>query len=205
MSQSSLAFVSPEPVEPPVLIVARSLAQQLRAGEPITRNALNARLTAHFGGSDAQGRWSVRESHAALELAQVLFLQGDAALTTAMPREQADVAFARLEALLPSQTTRSDEQIEWQQFATPPRLAWLSARSACLKPGEVVLEPSAGTGMLAVWAAKAGATLALNEISPSRRECLAAMFPDACVSGHDAELVNELLDPTVRPRRRGQI
>jgi hypothetical protein len=33
--------------------------------------------------------------------------------------------------------------------------------------------------MLAFWAAKAGARLALNEISPLRRECLGALFPDA--------------------------
>jgi predicted RNA methylase len=64
---------------------------------------------------------------------------------------------------------------------------------------ELVLEPSAGTGMLAVWAAKAGARLALNEISPLRRDCLSALFPAARVTGHDGELIDELLD---RPSSR---
>ena len=53
--------------------------------------------------------------------------------------------------------------------------------------------------MLAIWAAKAGARLALNEISPLRRECLAAMFPGAPVTGHDGELIDELLEPSVAP------
>jgi predicted RNA methylase len=110
-----------------------------------------------------------------------------------------DRMFTSLEARVPTQTNRSDEQIEWQQFATPPRLAWLAARACALSRAKLVLEPSAGTGMLAVWAAKAGSRLALNEISPLRRDCLSALFPAARVTGHDAELIDELLDPAIIP------
>ena len=79
-----------------------------------------------------------------------------AALTVAVgARVDGAPCFARLDALLPTQTVRSEEQIEFQQFATPPRLAWLAARACASRPSELVLEPSAGTGMLAVWAAKA--------------------------------------------------
>src|SRR3546814_13225938 len=53
--------------------------------------------------------------------------------------------------------------------------------------------------MLVVWAAKAAARLALNEISPLRRECLGAVFPDATVTGFDGELIDELLTPDVGP------
>jgi len=120
---------------------------------------------------------------------------GQCGLTPASPVPAAGDAFARLEALLPGQTVRSEEQIELQQFATPPRIAWILARACALAPDETLLEPSAGTGMLAVWAQRAGARLILNEISPQRRECLACLFPDAAVSGHDAELIDELLDP----------
>src|SRR3546814_12036903 len=82
----------------------------------------------------------------------------------------ADEAFTHFERLVPTQSNRSDEQIEWQQFATPPRLAWMAAKASAISVNELVLEPSAGTGMLGVWAAKAAARLALNEISPLRRE-----------------------------------
>lgn len=198
MSHASPAFF-PAPGEPLVLSAARELAIRLGACQIVTRSALNAIMSEQFGGSDAEGRWSVRDAHAALELAQVLFLNQATTLTCTMPSDQADRAFTRLEAQVPSQTTRSDEQIEWQQFATPPRIAWIAARSCAISAGELVLEPSAGTGMLAIWAAKAGARLALNEISSLRRACLRAMFPNAPVSGHDGELIDELLETNVAP------
>jgi hypothetical protein len=161
---------------------------------------LHALLTDHFGGTDADGRWSVRDAHIALELAQTEFLQANAQIDLSASAADADRMFTALESVLPTQTNRSNEQIEWQQFATPPRLAWLAARACALATGELVLEPSAGTGMLAVWAAKAGSRLDLNEISPLRRDCLSALFPAARVTGHDAELIDELLDPAIIPR-----
>lgn len=44
-----------------------------------------------------------------------------------------------------------------------------------------------------------GARLALNEISPLRRECLGILFPDAIVTGYDGELIDEMLSPNVAP------
>ena len=157
MSHASPACAFPAPTEPLVVTAARDLAARLSACELLSRRVLNSVMAEHVGGSDAEGRWSVRDAHAALELAQVLFLKQATTLTCAISSDQADRAFIRLEAQVPSQTTRSDEQIEWQQFATPPRIAWLAARACAISAGELVLEPSAGTGMLAVWAAKAGA------------------------------------------------
>jgi hypothetical protein len=156
-------------------------------------------MTEHFGGSDALGRWSVRDAHAALELAQVQYLKASDQIQLSSPIDETEQFFCFLDARLPTQTNRSDEQIEWQQFATPPHFAWLAVRACALATGELVLEPSAGTGMLAVWAAKAGTRLALNEISPLRRDCLSAQFPAARVTGHDAELIDELLDVAVIP------
>lgn len=141
----------------------------------------------------------MRDAHIALELAQTEFLQANAQIDLTASAADADRMFTALESALPTQTNRSDEQIEWQQFATPPRLAWLAARACALATDELVLEPSAGTGMLAVWAAKAGSRLDLNEISPLRRDCLSALFPAARVTGHDAELIDELLDPAIIP------
>src|SRR3546814_1057526 len=101
----------------------------------------------------------------------------------------ADEELTHCERLVPTQSNRSYEQIEWQQCATPPRLAWMAAKASAISVNELVLEPSAGTGMLGVWAAKAAARLALNEISPLRRECLGAVFPDATVTGFAGELI----------------
>lgn len=200
MSQASPAFAFPDHAEPLVLAAARVLADQLAAGEPVSRAVLNAAMRDQFGGSDAEGRWSLRDAAAALELAQVLFVVSNAELGVGMSPDDAERAFDRLEAFVPTQANRSDEQITWQQFATPPRLAWLVARACAISAGELVLEPSAGTGMLAVWAAKAGARLALNEMSPQRCECLQVLFPSAPVTAHDGELIDELLEPGVAPR-----
>ncbi|MCC6479684.1 MAG: strawberry notch family protein, partial [Sphingomonadaceae bacterium] len=199
MSNSSLAFAFDEPSPPVVVMAAQIMASELAAGRALSRSDVTRIMTEHFGGSDALGRWSVRDAHAATELAQVQYLQSSDQILLSTPIDEAEQFFCSLDARLPTQTNRSDEQIEWQQFATPPRLAWLAARACALATGELVLEPSAGTGMLAVWAAKAGSRLALNEISPLRRDCLNAMFPAARVAGHDAELIDELLDPAITP------
>ena len=199
MSRLSPALAVPLPLEPLVLAAARELKARLDAGEPIRRSVLNDVLAAQFGGSDADGRWSIRDAHAALELAQVLWLQSLPDVMLGSSPANAACCFDGLESLLPPQHVRSDEQIELQQFATPPRLAWLAARACATRPAELVLEPSAGTGILAVWAQKSGARLALNEISPLRRECLEQVFRDAAISGHDGELIDELLAPELRP------
>ena len=185
--------------QPLVLSVAQALADRLARSEAITRAVLNAELSAHFGGSDAAGRWSVRDAHAALELAQVIWLQDQSALGLHTSPFAAAELLGRLEALVPRQTTRSDEQIELQQFATPPHLAWLAARACRIARGDLVLEPSAGTGMLALWADKAGTRLALNELSALRRDCLGHLFPVASITGHDAELIDDLLGAAPRP------
>ncbi len=185
--------------EPLVLSAARELAACLKSEAPVTKAVRNAVLNAHFGGSDADGRWSVRDAHAALELAQVLWLREQPELTLASNPAAALTRFDWLEAQFPRQSVRSEEQIELQQFATPPRISWLAGRACALVPGELVLEPSAGTGMLALWADKAGANLVLNEISALRRECLEGVFLAARVTGHDGELIDELLDPAQRP------
>jgi hypothetical protein len=199
MAHSSPAFAFPDRSEPLVLSAAREVQRLVEAGETVSRARLNSVLNREFGGSDADGRWSVRDAHAVLELAQVLWLRESAGLPLASSMREAEAVFAQLETLLPNQTVRSEEQIELQQFATPPRIAWLLARACALQGGETVLEPSAGTGMLAVWAANADARLILNEISPLRRDCLGCLFPDAAVTAHDAELIDELLDPSQVP------
>ena len=199
MAHSSPAFAFPDRSEPLVLSAAREVQRLVEAGETVSRARLNSVLNREFGGSDADGRWSVRDAHAVLELAQVLWLRDSAGLPLGSSMREAEAVFAQLETLLPNQTVRSEEQIELQQFATPPRIAWLLARACALQGGETVLEPSAGTGMLAVWAANADARLILNEISPLRRDCLGCLFPDAAVTAHDGELIDELLDPSQVP------
>jgi hypothetical protein len=62
-----------------------------------------------------------------------------------------------------------------------------------------VLEPSAGTGLLAIFAELANAGLALNEIAETRAGLLGRLFRDVAVTRHNAEQIHDHLDAALRP------
>ena len=47
---------------------------------------------------------------------------------------------------------------EFQQFSTPPALAFVANWSANIRAEDIMLEPSAGNGDLAIWSELAGAS-----------------------------------------------
>lgn len=98
---------------------------------------------------------------------------------------------------LPTQSWRSDSQITYQQFSTPASIAYLVAYLLNLTESDTVLEPSCGTGSLAVWALAAGATVVANEIDPRRQmlSALAGLVP----TGYDAEFIDDFLPEGVIP------
>ena len=71
--------------------------------------------------------------------------------------------------------------------------------TAAIRPGDMVLEPSAGTGLLAIQAETRGASLVLNELAEIRAEMLAGLFGDCPITRHDAALVSVLLACEVVP------
>ncbi|MCY3810619.1 MAG: hypothetical protein OXH15_02355 [Gammaproteobacteria bacterium] len=62
----------------------------------------------------------------------------------------------RIAALEPAHTHRSEHQVAFDQFSTPLALACAAFLAADVRPGDTVLEPSAGTGVLAALPAAAG-------------------------------------------------
>jgi len=199
LARQHAAALNSDALFDPVIQTAETLAEMLGEGRPIVRETLRDLMTAATGRSDADGGWALRDGYDALELAQVLVFTGQR-----LPIDESDPAstLRRLEDLarsLPTHTHRAEEQIALQAFSTPLPLAWLASRAARLSPADLVLEPSAGTGLLACPAARVGCGLALNEIDPGRRRCLAAAYPQATLTGHDGELIHDLLDATVRP------
>lgn len=188
---SDLLDLPPVTDRPAALTIALALA----SGEPITRRALNGAMTAAFGGTDAEGRWTQRDSFEMLEHALALHvakqpypLAGLTGVTHA----------AALMERLPTQTVRSEEQIELQQFSTPIDIGALAAVMAAIGPDDIVLEPSAGNGLLAVQVPH-HAGLQLNEIDPRRRERLASVFPKAIITGHDGASLVSLHASLERP------
>ncbi|MPZ34584.1 MAG: methylase [Rhodospirillales bacterium] len=66
-------------------------------------------------------------------------------------------------------------------------------------PADVVLEPSAGTGLLAVFAELAGSRLVLNELAETRAALLNQLFPGVSITRHDAAHIHDHLDAALRP------
>ncbi len=107
---------------------------------------------------------------------------------------------ARLEDLtskLPPQSWRGLEQISLQQFSTPPALAYLLLRMLRPEAGKVALEPSAGTGSLAVWLRKTECLTEVNEISARRKLLLELQNFDSF--SVNAEFLDDLLPAQVKP------
>ncbi len=102
-----------------------------------------------------------------------------------------------LVAKLPTQTWRSDQQNALQQFSTPPAIAFLLTYLLDLQPGEIVLEPSAGTGSLAAWVGGGELQIHANEIDARRGELLRCL--GFAPTAHNAEFIDDLLEPAIQP------
>ena len=175
---------------------AADLLQPLLTGDAaIPRAALNRAMVAAYGGTDADGCWTQRDSFEVLELATVLHVRAHPdTLATLADVRRASSLLARL----PTQTVRGEDQLDWQQFSTPIDLAAVAVLLAAIGPDDVVLEPSAGNGLL-VGQIPACAELHLNEIDPDRRARLTSAFPEARVSGHDGAMLGSLHGDLRRP------
>ena len=167
---------------------ATLLAQLLGQGRALDSRALRSAMEAAFGGTDAEGAWVWKDAYEALEAAQVLFLRKFGAAMRARAGSAAAMLemLTRLAARLPSQTRRSEESERLQQFSTPIPLGFVAAAGGGAdSPADIVLEPSAGTGLLAIFAELARARLVLNEIADTRAGLLGRLFRD--VARHAAQ------------------
>ena len=187
-----------------LLAAARRLLNSLSGGRALTAAVLREAMTGAFGGTDAAGAWVWKDAYDAAEAAVVLFIQryGSAMRREAGPGPRGPAAMLamleRLAALEPSHTRRSEEQVRLQQFSTPLPLAYAALQAATIRPGDRVLEPSAGTGILAVMAhcslgAAASQRLYLNELAPTRAGLLEQLFPGVSVDRRNAETIADYL------------
>ncbi len=98
---------------------------------------------------------------------------------------------------LPPQSWRGEDQIRMQQFSTPPTIAFLMAWVLNPQKDELILEPSAGTGSLAIWLKIAGCRSHLNELSETRRILLELQGFDSTAC--NAEFLDDLLPEEIAP------
>lgn len=173
---------------------AECLSQQFQH-EPdvLTRAAINVAMSEAFGSTSRDGIWTQRDSFQACEIALIM------AMAATDLSSDPVLALDRLEAMeakLPTQTVRSEDQVALQHFSTPLALAWIVGQLAELTISDRVLEPSAGVGMLAQWATGAN-SLHLNELDLVRKAVLENLFPTSLVTAHDASKIGSIV--TERP------
>ncbi|MXY38594.1 MAG: methylase [Rhodospirillaceae bacterium] len=206
--ESPVSPVRPVPGDA-IFAAAQSLLPFLEAGRPLDAATLRDAMTEAFGDSDAAGAWLWKDAYEAAEAAVVLFMKRygrgmrrNAGGGPDGPRRMLRMLEA-VAALEPSHTRRSEEQVRLQQFSTPLPLAYAALQAAAIRPGDTVLEPSAGTGMLAVMAEcalgkDAAGRLHLNEVAQTRARLLTRLFPQAAVTAFNAESIADRLRD-VRP------
>ena len=180
---------------------AELLFRSLQDGTALTADMMRCAMKDAFGTSDAEGAWIWKDAYEAAEAAQIMMLNrfGSVMRRHAKSPAQFISMISRLAELVPTQTRRSEDMVALQQFSTPLPLAAIAAQAADISSSDLVLEPSAGTGILASFAEAASGRIVLNELSSIRRELLALLFPDATVTGHDAASIDDRLDRSVTP------
>lgn len=194
---------SPVAIDPSAAIhgAAQILLPHLERGQRIDAATLRTAMEIAFGASDASGAWDWKTAYDTCEAATVLFLRryGKALFRKAGSPGAALPMLERIVDLLPTHTRRSLESDAFQQFSTPVPLGLAALTAAAIMPADRVLEPSAGTGLLAILAEISGGVLALNELAQTRAGLLSRLFPGIPVTRFDAAQIDDHLDPVTSP------
>lgn len=204
--------------------LATWVKDSLTKGELVTKLSLIREAGKVFGGTMAEGKYQAKDAYDALEMGinQFILARSEQFDVTANLPQQARLSIDSIrqeimEKIPSQQGLRSEEQDEFQQFSTPPDLAWIMAWVANIQEGthwelrpakllrgeqvtkkDIVLEPSAGIGGIAVFAKNAGAKVIVNELSARRAGILKEMGFDE-VHTENAEQIYNILHGEVEP------
>ncbi|MEJ1934523.1 strawberry notch family protein, partial [Nostoc sp. NIES-2111] len=176
-----------------IINVAQELAKSLMEQRAISTKTIQSQMNRQFHGTAAEGAWQWKDAYEAVEVAAILYLRHLG--LSQNPLEQLQL----IESLCPTHSRRSEEQIQLQQFSTPLALAYLACAAGQITTNDLVLEPSAGTGILAQFAKLQGASLMLNEISSNRSKILRRLFPGVPLFSVNAEQINDYLAGKTQP------
>lgn len=202
---------TPTPATPPAapagtvdLREAVAKLAKIISGGPLSKQQASDILAMAYGGTMAEGKFDAKDLGDAIEMAVNKTLLDDKHMGVFVAGSSPAAAIDNVRriklliARLPTQTTRTKEQDRLQQFSTIPSEAYVAAWVAHLNPADVVLEPSAGVGGLAVFAKAAGAHVIGNELSDRRADLLAQTGIADQISRHNAEHIHALLTPAIQ-------
>lgn len=189
-------MLNDQSIQSPLAKMIMGLSEEISSGIVITAPTLEEKMTQAIGASAATGAWLWRDAYNQLEAASarsVLLDQRDHLQAAAFLEY-----LTLLSRRIPTQTKRTDQQIRLQQFSTPLPYSFIAAKAAAIATDDQVLEPSAGTGCLAVFAKLFGAKLHVNEIDQMRCNALQTVV-GLHPSSHDAALIDDLLTRNIQP------
>jgi hypothetical protein len=182
--------------------IADRVAEKVASGQSFTANWLFDVANNAYGGTMAEGTYSVKDAYDGMELGINKYLM-NADFVKAGNRSLEDAlnTLSELQSIMrniPTQTKRTEEMESYQQFSTPPTIAYTAARLANITSADVVLEPSAGIGGLALWGKAWGAKVYGNELSKRRLAFLNELGLDGTFN-ENAEQINNVLPDDIQP------
>lgn len=199
------APLASEPAPPQMRLAAR-VFDILKKGEKIKDNVAFARMADEaWSGTQAQGAYDMSQAYDALEMGVNMYIRDKQIVpsryaTAASIKKSVAALKEQVMDKLPTMSNRSERKMQFQQFSTPPNYSAVANWLLGTKEGDVVLEPSAGLGGLAVFAKNAGATVYVNELDPQRAALLSRMGFDG-VFTENAEQIDNVLPDNIRPNR----
>ncbi len=183
--------------------LARWVENKVAKAQTFSWRKLFKKADEFFGGTQAEGKYSVKDAYDAMELGINRFIMRNMAFTDAQgnrlsPEDRVDWLDA-IQDKIPTQTKRTIEQQEFQQFSTPPPLAYVMNWVANIGSNDVILEPSAGTGNISIFPRMSNAAkVYVNELSKRRAELLKTLAFDETFT-EDAEQLDNILPDRIKP------
>lgn len=178
--------------------IADWIQERLASPKLLTSKELFEEADKAFGGTQAENKYNPKDAYDAMELGinQIILEQK---ISPAVDAETAIEIVGELKKLInkiPTQTKRAGEQDEFQQFSTPPPLAFVVNWAANINASDTVIEPSAGIGGIAAFAKNTGAKVIVNELSQKRLAIL-KQLPFDQFFNVNAEQLNNMLPAEV--------
>lgn len=205
-SKGKPAATNPKPAKKasstPQQQIANEVRKFIESGKSFSAAKLFEIADKAYGGTMAEGTYTVKDAYDGMELAVNQYLMQSEVVKNGNGDAKAAKAtldkMVELLSKLPTQTKRTEEMEQYQQFSTPPNIAYLAAWSANVTASDVVLEPSAGIGGLALWPKAWGATVYANELSTRRLAFLNQLGLDGTFN-LNAEQIDNLLPDSIKP------
>ena len=186
----------------PQLAIADKVSEMITKGKDFSSGWLFDIADKAYGGSQADGTYTVKDAYDGMELGINKYLMSaDFVKNGNGSLAEAKKTLSKIQDMLshiPTQTKRTAEMEAFQQFSTPANLAYTAAWLANINDNDTVLEPSAGIGGLALFGKAWGAKVYANELSKRRLQFLNQLGLDETFN-ENAEHINDILPDYVKP------